>query len=538
MNEKVIWDYLKSKGLNDYAIAGLMGNLKAESNLDPKNLQNSFNKKFGMTDDEYVNGVDNGTYNNFVHDGAGFGLAQWTYYSRKQKLLNFCKEKKTSIGDLQMQLDFLYTELSTGYTSVWKALLNATSILEASNVVLLKFEKPANQSEAVQHARENNGIKFYEAYASKQTENKVVETTTAVTKGGTKMKDYSKYINSTGTHYISNSGSDENKAYKNGKAGDQTGHEWELKSWYNRPWTVVLRYEKDPRVGWLMANLSCAAALNNKIGYDQNQRGTYWTQLKAAGYNPENITVACEEDCTAGVTANTKACGHILGIAALENLSTSIYSATMKSNFVKAGFTALTASKYLTSFKHLLPGDVLLYEGHHAAANVTLGASVKGSYVVPDMSKVPEIKTEEAKPVKVITVSGDPIGKATAKQGMHIRDDSNTDGNSLKVVSKGTVVDVYELLDNGWMKVKVGSLVGYTSNRNNAYYTYVANPVGYAAQVVGGSLNVRKGSGTNYGVKKVIHNGDKVTVYKEQNGFGCIDEKENLWCSLKYLKKV
>jgi len=78
---------------------------------------------------------------------------------------------------------------------------------------------------------------------------------------------YDKYIKSTGTHYISNSGSNENKGYHGGKAGDQTGHEWELKGWYNRPWSVVLRYPNQA-VGLKIAELSCAAALNNKIGYD------------------------------------------------------------------------------------------------------------------------------------------------------------------------------------------------------------------------------------------------------------------------------
>ena len=38
--------------------------------------------------------------------------------------------------------------------------------------------------------------------------------------------NFDKYILSTGTHYISNSGSDERKQYHGGAAGDQTGHEW------------------------------------------------------------------------------------------------------------------------------------------------------------------------------------------------------------------------------------------------------------------------------------------------------------------------
>ena len=80
---KVIWDFLKSQGLNDYGIAGLMGNLYAESGLKPTNLQNTFEKKLGYTDAEYTAAVDQKLYTNFVNDSAGYGLAQWTYYSRK-----------------------------------------------------------------------------------------------------------------------------------------------------------------------------------------------------------------------------------------------------------------------------------------------------------------------------------------------------------------------------------------------------------------------------------------------------------------------
>ena len=39
--------------------------------------------------------VDNGTYSkeSFVNDGAGYGLAQWTYSSRKKALYEYAKEK-------------------------------------------------------------------------------------------------------------------------------------------------------------------------------------------------------------------------------------------------------------------------------------------------------------------------------------------------------------------------------------------------------------------------------------------------------------
>lgn len=168
-NAKVIWDYLKSKGCNDFGCAGALGNLYAESGLMPNNLQNTGNKKLGMTDDEYVAAVDNSTYTNFAHDSLGFGLAQWTYWSRKQALLAFCTAAGASVGDLNTQLCFLMKELSDGYQNVLSVLQNATSVLEASNAVLLNFERPADQSESVQTKRAGYGQAYYDQFAGQTT---------------------------------------------------------------------------------------------------------------------------------------------------------------------------------------------------------------------------------------------------------------------------------------------------------------------------------------------------------------------------------
>lgn len=136
-NEELIWQYLKSQGLSDAGTAGLMGNLFAESGLKPTNLENTYEKKLGYTDETYTKAVDNGTYDNFVRDSAGYGLAQWTFWSRKQNLLNYAKQKNKSIGDLYMQLDFLMIELSNGYKSLLSTLRSTNSIKEASNGILL-----------------------------------------------------------------------------------------------------------------------------------------------------------------------------------------------------------------------------------------------------------------------------------------------------------------------------------------------------------------------------------------------------------------
>ena len=177
MSSKIIWDFLKKEGFSDFGVAGLMGNLDAESALRPNNLQDTYSRSLGLSDTEYTAKVDNGTYTNFVRDSAGYGLAQWTYWSRKENLLNYAKSKKKSIGDLEMQLEFLVQELKTSYkNSVYNILVNATTVQQASDVVLMNFERPANAA-AQKSKRAAIGQVYYDKYA-KGVENTTMATNT------------------------------------------------------------------------------------------------------------------------------------------------------------------------------------------------------------------------------------------------------------------------------------------------------------------------------------------------------------------------
>lgn len=175
-NPSTIWNYFKGKGLNDFAVAGIMGNLYAESGFKPTNLQNTYEKKLGYTDAEYTAAVDNGSYDNFVKDSAGYGLAQWTFWSRKQALLDYAHSVGKSIGDLTMQLDFMWMEMQ-GYKSMMETLKSAASILEASNAILLQYERPADQSVAAQNKRASYGQTYYDKYEGK-TEDKPADAVT------------------------------------------------------------------------------------------------------------------------------------------------------------------------------------------------------------------------------------------------------------------------------------------------------------------------------------------------------------------------
>jgi len=163
--EDQIWSYLKHQINNDYGVAGLMGNLKAESGCIPYRLQGDFASGH-QASKIYTEKVDNGviTKNEFVTDGKGYGLAQWTFSTRKRNLYDFASLSVNSIGSLDRQLPFLVKELRESYPTVWIALLNATSIRSASDVVLVQFENPADQSEAVKVARAELGQNFYNIY--------------------------------------------------------------------------------------------------------------------------------------------------------------------------------------------------------------------------------------------------------------------------------------------------------------------------------------------------------------------------------------
>lgn len=173
---KQVWDFLKAAGFNDYATAGIMGNINAESGMRSNNLQDTYAREFGMSDAQYTAAVDSGEYTNFINDSAGYGLCQWTYHTRKKKLYDLAKAKNKSISDIDIQLELLLKELK-GMTGLYNTLKNATSVRQASDAFMIQFENPYDKSEKRKEERANFSMVYYNKY-SKQGGNTVMSVKT------------------------------------------------------------------------------------------------------------------------------------------------------------------------------------------------------------------------------------------------------------------------------------------------------------------------------------------------------------------------
>ena len=166
-NPEKMFNFLRQQGFTEAGSAAVVGNGYAESGCSPINLQNNGNRELDMTDEQYTAAVDNGTYTNFVNDKYGYGIFQWTYWSRKQNLLNYAKSKGVSIGDLEMHMNFLMQELNAGYKPLLNILRTSNSVSECSNAFMLQFERPANQSVENQNKRVSYGREFYNKFCGK-----------------------------------------------------------------------------------------------------------------------------------------------------------------------------------------------------------------------------------------------------------------------------------------------------------------------------------------------------------------------------------
>lgn len=139
MSARDIYAKLIAAGLTHEGACGLMGNMQAESALKANIAQRGMT---ALSDEEYTAAAAEWPVK-FIHDGVGYGLCQWTYWSRKQALFNFAQERGASVGDEGMQAEFCISELKNDYPGLWALLCSVTDIYTAASEVCTVYERPA-----------------------------------------------------------------------------------------------------------------------------------------------------------------------------------------------------------------------------------------------------------------------------------------------------------------------------------------------------------------------------------------------------------
>ncbi len=124
----------KDLGLKDYQAAAIVGNLLNESSqLNPAQLQNG----------------GSGLLTEAMRKGSGYGWVQWTDPGRQKRLFEYAKAQgidpaKHPLTD-EINYGFLVTELNKDYSGVLRDLKSSGNITEATNIILKRYESPADQ---------------------------------------------------------------------------------------------------------------------------------------------------------------------------------------------------------------------------------------------------------------------------------------------------------------------------------------------------------------------------------------------------------
>lgn len=150
---KTIYEYLKSQGATNQAIAAILGNWSVESSINPKRAEGDYlSPPVGATDSSWddegwlsLNGpaIYNGRYPNILR--RGLGLGQWTDTAdgsrRHTLLLKYAKRQNQKWYDLDLQLDFMLHGDNPYYTNWLKDFFkNSGSPASLAQLFLIYWE--------------------------------------------------------------------------------------------------------------------------------------------------------------------------------------------------------------------------------------------------------------------------------------------------------------------------------------------------------------------------------------------------------------
>ena len=143
-NYQTIYDRLRQHGFSQAGALGVLGNWDCESNCEPCRVQDDFSP-YRTISKAYVNALNSGalTRDAFMRDQKGFGLAQWTYPTRKADMYDTWKSSGMAIDDAVFQVDFAVKEFKRDFSSDFALLKVTQDIYQAVKTVCARFENPA-----------------------------------------------------------------------------------------------------------------------------------------------------------------------------------------------------------------------------------------------------------------------------------------------------------------------------------------------------------------------------------------------------------
>ena len=144
MSKQEIYNQLRKGGLTREGALAMMGNWQCESGLEAGRLQGDFSPYRALSKD-YVRRIEDFSLSrdSFAHDAKGFGLAQWTYFSRKEALWDMWHKSGLSIASAELQCKFALYELKTDYSALFDYLCNTNDLYTATSRICKEFERPA-----------------------------------------------------------------------------------------------------------------------------------------------------------------------------------------------------------------------------------------------------------------------------------------------------------------------------------------------------------------------------------------------------------
>lgn len=155
---------------------------------------------------------------------------------------------------------------------------------------------------------------------------------------------------------------DERGRYVGGQAGNQSGTELNIREAYLRNWHTLIWFN-DPARALRCGQAMAEAVANTNIGYDQGERNTILSLVRAVGWVLSKIANACECDCSSlgGV------CGIATGAAesAIYAGGNLCYTGNIVARFAATGLvTCYTSADYVKSTVKWQVGGILVSDMH------------------------------------------------------------------------------------------------------------------------------------------------------------------------------